>query len=589
MTDDGKPLAYSYIRMSTDIQLKGDSLRRQKEASARYAAAHGLQLVEDFKLEDIGVSAFTGANRTSGALGRFLDSVNSGHITSGSYLLVESLDRISRQKVLESVPLFMDIVRSGINIVTLSDNHLYHAGETDFTDLIYSIVVLGRAYEESKTKSIRIGAAWENKRRNIGEKKLTKVCPAWLKLSDDRKAYLPIDERVGVVQRIFDEADNGMGSYAIARRLNDNGIATFSRSNGWHESYVSKILTNRSVLGEFQPHRFSDTGKRLPHGDPIANYFPEIISEDQFLRIQASRRKRRVDGAGRKGPEYRNLFTNIAKCEYCGSPMRFVHKGKPPKGNQYLKCTNAVRGIECETAGWRYADFEASFFYFVREIDLAGVLKAAAGQSEREAIEQQIAALKEKRLELEGKRDRIFDLLSDPASSTDYVRGRLSECENELANLNAVHDRLEATKAAVAEAPAVGSEELMALIEDLQDSSGPDTFGKRAIVANRLRTMIQSLTLAVEGNLPKFKNAQHLLESSEIDIREKQAILDQMETSNRAGQRYNRTFSVTLADGITRRVIIQNDDPARLVAEVTVDKAGKISGSDQGRELPIVH
>ena len=61
--------AYSYIRMSTDVQLRGDSLRRQLEASSDYAAKHGLELVEESRLQDIGISAFKGANVSEGALG----------------------------------------------------------------------------------------------------------------------------------------------------------------------------------------------------------------------------------------------------------------------------------------------------------------------------------------------------------------------------------------------------------------------------------------------------------------------------------------------------------------------------------------
>ena len=34
--------AYSYIRFSTAIQAAGDSMRRQSELSAQYAATHGL-------------------------------------------------------------------------------------------------------------------------------------------------------------------------------------------------------------------------------------------------------------------------------------------------------------------------------------------------------------------------------------------------------------------------------------------------------------------------------------------------------------------------------------------------------------------
>jgi DNA invertase Pin-like site-specific DNA recombinase len=71
--------------MSTDPQLLGDSRRRQLEASRAYAAAHGLELAEGAELEDIGISAFKGANVSEGALGRFLQAVKSGSIKSGSY------------------------------------------------------------------------------------------------------------------------------------------------------------------------------------------------------------------------------------------------------------------------------------------------------------------------------------------------------------------------------------------------------------------------------------------------------------------------------------------------------------------------
>lgn len=49
-----RPKAYSYIRMSSERQLSGDSLRRQLQNSRDYAAEHGLDL--DETLRDIGVS-----------------------------------------------------------------------------------------------------------------------------------------------------------------------------------------------------------------------------------------------------------------------------------------------------------------------------------------------------------------------------------------------------------------------------------------------------------------------------------------------------------------------------------------------------
>ena len=325
------PKAYSYLRMSTELQLKGDSRRRQIDASRAYAEAHGLELTEDAELEDIGISAFKGANVREGALGRFLDAVKSGRIKPGSYLLVESLDRLSREEVLTAQSLFLSIIQAGIFLVTLADNRTYQPGKTDLADLITSLVIMSRAHEELQTKSLRISAAWKNKRTNAGAlRPMTKWCPAWLTLSTDRTRYQVISDRAKIVRNIFDDTVNGVGMYSIASRLNKKRVATFGGPNGWHQSYISKILSNRSVIGEFQPC-VRVNGKRVADGEAIANYFPSIIEEELFYRAQQSKAQRKGTGAGRKGVAFTNIFSGIAKCAYCNSVILFENKGSGQK------------------------------------------------------------------------------------------------------------------------------------------------------------------------------------------------------------------------------------------------------------------
>src|SRR5262249_40247836 len=189
---------------------------------------------------------------------------------------------------------------------------------------------MGRAHDESVTKSQRVGAAWANKRAQADTQPLTAKCPAWLKLSSDRKRYEEIPERVKVVCSIFEDAVSGIGTYTITRRLNSRGINSFGRSNGWQNSYVSKILTNRAVIGEFQPHKRLPTGKRVPVGEPIKNYFPAIVEPDLFHRAQSARADRRLAGRGRKGKYVTNLFSGMSTCFSCGSHMAFENKGQPP-------------------------------------------------------------------------------------------------------------------------------------------------------------------------------------------------------------------------------------------------------------------
>jgi len=198
--------------MSTDAQLRGDSYRRQAELSKQYAEQHQLTLVEEFKLEDIGISAYRGDNLSAGALGRFVAAVKGGHIPKGSYLLVESLDRLSRGKINEAMELLLSITNNGVNIVTLSDQQLYKAYESTLEKFIYSIVVMARANEESEIKSRRLSAAWLQKRREASTKKLTSICPAWLSLNSTGTSFDADTKKVELVKRIFDEAAAGKGS-----------------------------------------------------------------------------------------------------------------------------------------------------------------------------------------------------------------------------------------------------------------------------------------------------------------------------------------------------------------------------------------
>lgn len=330
--------------MSRPEQLKGNSLRRQLEASEQWADELGLTL--DDSLRDLGLSAYSGAHRTKGALGDYLGMVEQGEIPPGKVLMIESLDRLSRETVLKALRQFMALVEAGIIIATLADKQIY-SRETignDWTKLIFSLTIMARAHEESAMKAQRLAAAWEKKRRDAPTKPMTARCPEWSKLVDGKFELIP--DRVAIIRRIFEECVSGLGKRQIATRLNEEGIPAFRGENGWHGSSVQKILSNEGVLGVFQPHRRAN-GKRIPDGEPIPNYYPPIIDEVLFWRVRASVESRSKGAAGRKGKGYANLLQGLGMCE-CGASLVYVDKGKSPKGGQYLVCSRAKRGL-CST------------------------------------------------------------------------------------------------------------------------------------------------------------------------------------------------------------------------------------------------
>lgn len=361
--------AYSYIRFSTPDQLKGDSLRRQADLSRKYAEDKGLEFDESLTIKDLGVSAYKSSNFKEGALGAFLQAVRSGRIDKGSYLLVESLDRLSRATVFVALGQFMSIIKDGIVIVTLSDQRVYKLGELDEQQLMFSIMDMSRAHRESEMKSKRIAASWKNKREHSNTRKLTARAPAWLKLTEDRSEFKVIPERMSIIRLIYKLTINGYGRTRIIKKLNAQNVRVFGRGAGWHESYISKILHNRAVLGEFQPHHMVDD-KRVACGEPVSGYFPKIISESDFHKAQEAM-KLRVLRPGPKGAKVSNLFTNIVKCAYCGNSMRFQDKGPTSKGGKRLVCSGAIRGYGCLiTRGWKYENFEKTVLANLSELDI---------------------------------------------------------------------------------------------------------------------------------------------------------------------------------------------------------------------------
>jgi DNA invertase Pin-like site-specific DNA recombinase len=440
-----RPKAYSYIRMSTADQAKGDSTRRQHDATIRYAEEHNLELAQI--IIDEGVSAFTGMNAEFGKLGLFIDEAENGKIEKGSYLIVESLDRISRQNFSEAFNLLNKIIKFGVNVVTLSDNQVYNKETLSLrpNDLLMAIFTFIRAHEESQIKSIRLKASWENKRSLAQSGKKTRhVIPKWLRYSDSGMEIEPIPERADIIREIFGLSCSGWGAYSIAKKLNAKGYDTWGNARFWQESYVKKILNNRSVIGEFQPHvinRDSNKIVRSKIGDPIKSYYPSIIDEKTFLAAQDSSKNRLINGKGRKGKGLSNLFSGLLFCHYCGNSIRFTNKGAPPKGGTYLRCSNAVLTGKCNSNSYNYKNVENILINILQQLDMKKItldkdyssVLSKLGE-EKTFYENKIKSLLEDRDYLTKLRDRTK--LEHVAQELEKIEILKNESEKKLSDIN---------------------------------------------------------------------------------------------------------------------------------------------------------
>jgi hypothetical protein len=552
--------------MSTDAQLKGDSHRRQLETSDRYIADNGLELVE--RLSDLGVSAFRGANVEYGALGRFLQAVRKGKVEPGSYLIVEALDRISRQPTRIALQLFLELMNSGIVVVTLSNNQVYTTENYDTQQLIISIIEMSRAAEESAKKSYRVSQAWQNKRNVIASRKLTRRGPAWLRFVPDLGEFEPIPERAAVIRRIFDETVSGIGAFTIAGRLNDDEIPTFGKSQRWQPSSVNKIVSSPAVIGEFQLH-MGGSGGRTAYAAPIKGYFPSVISDDLFYAAQASRLGRRKVGGGRKGKYVSNLFAKIVYCSYCGSRMLFEDKGGGPKGGTYFVCMSVPTGSKCVRTRWRYDHFEASFLAFVEELDLGSIFSVEADAAKRAEIEADISSLGGQLQLLKQQRENIFALSAASDMNLEYVSGKLRDCELLIAQtaskIEAARNQL-ASMSAAAAAYYESREQIRELIGRVRTKSA-DNYKTRAQIASRLKSLIDRIDVAVVGQARSNQRIADFLETARDEegasreLRQDAAEVLNLHRSMIGESENFRYFLVWFKDGTTRIVWPSVDDP----------------------------
>jgi DNA invertase Pin-like site-specific DNA recombinase len=370
--DEYPMLAYSYIRFSHSRQRAGDSIRRQVEARDKYLAEAGLTLDTSFVLIDQAVSSFRGKNAKMGRLADFLAAIRSGRIRQGSVLIVENLDRLSRDEIAEALELFLSIIRAGVKIVTLFPRQEFTKDNLDLSSLVLAIVELGRGHSESVAKSSRARANWTKRRKQLKQDIFSTRRPSWLDVTEDRQ-FVPNPEKTEIVRRIFTEVIAGTGIMALARKLNKEGVPSISKAARWQHSYLHKVLTNRAVLGEWQPKQQAGDRKFHPVGEPIPDYYPRVIDDDTFREANLALRSRLHSGPRSETNPVANLFTHRV-FDPAGGPYCHQLHGVPGKRSgvriAYLVPFSYATGEGPNRDFVPYLPFERHVLRRIREVKL---------------------------------------------------------------------------------------------------------------------------------------------------------------------------------------------------------------------------
>jgi len=337
---------------------------------------------------DRGRSAFHGRHRSKGALGTFIAAAEAGQIPPGSVLVVEDLDRFSRETASHAEELLLALFKQELALGIVRDEVVVDRARYD-ADLGLQVMLLTRrdaAHDYSRKLSGRISDVWQRRHRDWIEHRKPYLGkgsrPEWL--TDDGSRFVEIEKMVELVQRMFKLCvEDNMGGTQIAERLNAEGYKP-AKSDAYGPTRILRILHDRRVLGE----------KQWPDGTISPNYFPRIIDQALWDACQKAIDERH-DNKGRygRGEVIANLFQGGTFCA-CGRAL-YLQTARNRHGvvaYAVLRCTGRRKHTCPQPAGdWKY-DEEALLLAFMAQ-RWSKFFDRPSDNKQRRVLEKQIRDL----------------------------------------------------------------------------------------------------------------------------------------------------------------------------------------------------
>lgn len=248
-------------------------------------------------------------------------------------ILTKSITRFARNTV-ECIQTIRKLKAAGVGIYFEKENinTLTEASELILT--ILASVAQGESEDFSGNNRWAIISRFEKGTYIVGT-------PAYGYRKDEEGNLIIEESEAEVVRWIFESYLNGMGTYVIAKMLNDRRIPTIREGERWQDGVVKNILLNPVYEGDVLRQR-TYTEKQFPftrkeNKGQMNMYLtkdahPPIITHEEAEAVQSimEYRSRTLNMNGEKS-QNRYLFSGRIICGECGSHFRRqkIYIGKP--------------------------------------------------------------------------------------------------------------------------------------------------------------------------------------------------------------------------------------------------------------------
>lgn len=251
------------------------------------------------------------------------------------FILTKSFTRFARN-ALESIQAIRKLKALGIGIYFEKENINTLTEKSELMITILSSIAQGESEDFSGNNR------WATIKRFQDGTYIVST-PAYGYVNDEDGNLTIQPEEAAVVRKIFNLYLNGMGTYLIAKMLNEQKVPTIRGGEHWLDGVIMGILLNPVYEGDLLQQK-TYTERKFPfvskvnRGEMeqylITDNHPPIITREEAQAVRDIM-KYRSDTLHRDGEKYKNryLFTSRIVCEECGSHFRrqIIYLKKPYK------------------------------------------------------------------------------------------------------------------------------------------------------------------------------------------------------------------------------------------------------------------
>lgn len=305
----------AYTRVSTDKPEALSSLANQiAHYKAMFKKKPGYVLVGVFS--DNGIS---GSKNDRPEFQKMLEMAKNGQI---DVIYTKTISRFSRN-LITTVEVIRELKAFNVGVYFEEQNMNTLDYKCELTLNLMSI------FAESELRSMSGNMRWRI-RKDFEEGKLWSSADCYgYKFINRRYEYDP--ETAPIVKRVFEMYLSGMGTYVIAKTLNNEQIPTI-KGGKWNSTTINEMLTNRNVTGDlllqktFKKDYKTDTVKNRGQIDSflVENDHKAIIDKDTFFKVQELIKQKATQfNTQEQKQKIIRLFTDLLYCGNCGHAYRF--------------------------------------------------------------------------------------------------------------------------------------------------------------------------------------------------------------------------------------------------------------------------